>query len=349
MLPYAYRITKFDPADRDEQGRYIGSESPISDHGPVETAYLQAVAAFAEETGVRELAIREPEVALGFVNFGLEPPIEGHGLAGLFPADLTGYHDGAVVPVQIALELVRVMLRDNGAWCRLEAEDQLTVHIGYDQYLYVASIVPCEGAVARAQEFGLFPERINASPYNFRFDETQVRPADDEFWARVRWCVTAGQAALLEEHPVHHLKRWHQLTPGTLDAVRARLGPRAMLYVWPDLRWDDVETVLRALPEDRGMELVCKDASGRVWSSYAYKEWGPDGLAVLTAGAEMAATLEMTWEDCEPLMGAVLPDSDGIMRARWGTEVLAACPSPSRDADSGVSTKAAERFRGSAL
>lgn len=134
----------------------------MSDHGPVEAAYLQAVADFAE-TGVRQLAIREPQVAAGFVHFGLEPAIGGHGLAGLFPPDLAGYHDGAV-PVVAAVELVRAMLRENGAWCRLEAEGQLTVHVGYDQYLWVASTAPCQAALARAREAGLFPERIDAFP-----------------------------------------------------------------------------------------------------------------------------------------------------------------------------------------
>ena len=114
------------------------------------------------ETGVSQLAIREPQVAAS-VHFGLEPPIAGHGLAGLFPPDLTGYHDGAVVPVPVAVKLVRAMLRDNGAWCRLEAEGQLTVHVGWDQYLWVASTVPCQAALARAREAGLFPERVDAS------------------------------------------------------------------------------------------------------------------------------------------------------------------------------------------
>ena len=121
MLPYAYEVTKYDPADRDGRGRYTGSQSQVSDHSPVEAAYLQAVADFAAETGVRQLAIREPQVT-AFVHFGLETAIDGHGLAALFPPDLAGYHDGAMVPVGTALELVRAMLRENGAWCRLETE-----------------------------------------------------------------------------------------------------------------------------------------------------------------------------------------------------------------------------------
>ncbi len=41
MPPYfAHRITKYNPADRDEHGRYNGAEDTMSDHGPVEAAYL---------------------------------------------------------------------------------------------------------------------------------------------------------------------------------------------------------------------------------------------------------------------------------------------------------------------
>lgn len=117
---FTYRITKYDPADFAESGAYNGAEEEVSNHGPVEAAYLAAAAAFAEASGVERLDIRESEVP-GFVNFGLEAPVEGHGLSGLFPPDLTGYHDGAEVSLPVALEVVRAMLRDNGAWCRLEA------------------------------------------------------------------------------------------------------------------------------------------------------------------------------------------------------------------------------------
>ena len=46
-------------------------------------------------------------------------------------------------------DVVRAMLRDQGAWCRLEQRDTFTVHVGWDQYLYVGSDQPCEAAVAR--------------------------------------------------------------------------------------------------------------------------------------------------------------------------------------------------------
>ncbi|MGW6899942.1 MULTISPECIES: hypothetical protein [unclassified Streptomyces] len=62
MSEYAvcHKITKYDPADFGANGGYTGAEDSVSDHGPVESAYLEAVAAFVEETGVRHLTIREP-------------------------------------------------------------------------------------------------------------------------------------------------------------------------------------------------------------------------------------------------------------------------------------------------
>jgi small subunit ribosomal protein S1 len=145
-LPYVYRITKYDPADRDESGHYIGTEETTSDHGPVEAAYLQAITAFAEDADIDRLVIREPS-ATGFVHFGMEPATPGHDLAGIFPPDLTGYHDGAEVPMAVGLELVRSMLRDNGAWCRLEVEGAFAVHIGWDQYAYVGTSIPSATAL----------------------------------------------------------------------------------------------------------------------------------------------------------------------------------------------------------
>lgn len=175
VLPYVHRVTKYDPADRDERGHYVGAEDIRSDHGPVEAAYLAVVAAFAEDSGATAVTIREPETT-GIGGFGVEPPIDGHGLAGLFPADLTGYHDGAEVPLAVAGELVRAMLRDNGAWCRLEVEDRFFVHVGYDQYMYIGSMLPCRRAVELAHERGLFAERITQSPYAHGLSDDAAKP-----------------------------------------------------------------------------------------------------------------------------------------------------------------------------
>ncbi|MET7690769.1 S1 RNA-binding domain-containing protein [Streptomyces sp. NPDC005483] len=323
MLPYVYRVTKYDPADRDEYGHYTGGEPATGDHGPVEAAYLRAVAAFAEETGVSWLAIREPQIG-GFAHFGSEPPVDGYGLAGLFPAGLTGFHDGALVPIAVGLELVRAMLRDNGAWCRLEAGGAFAVHVGWDQYLYVGSSSPCDAALNRTRSLGLFPERLHASPYDFAPDDPQhvQRPADADFWGRLYWAVSAHRATFLEETYAANASRWHRLTRDNLKAVRAQLTPRAQLAVWPE-PLTDVDAAMASLPDEGLVEIIWEDEDGRITSTVA-DETQFEAVTSQLVGASSAGVLSLAADERHPLFTAVLPDSDGILRARWQTE-----PTPS--------------------
>ncbi|NEA37979.1 S1 RNA-binding domain-containing protein [Streptomyces sp. SID11385] len=316
MLPYVYRVTKYDPSDRDGHGHYTGAEDTVSDHGQVEGAYLQAIEAFAADTGIERLTVREPHLPVPFVNFGLEPPMDGFGLDGLFPTGLDGFHDGADVSVGTAMDLVRVMLRGGGAWCRLEVEDTFTVHVGWDQYMYIGSSRPCEAAVARTRALGLFPERIDASPYDFEAeDEGPQRPADDEFWAQLRWSMAGTNARVLEEQSAYNLARWHRLTPDNIDTIRAGLAPRARLAIWPDLS-SDIDAVLASLPAEGHVECVWQGRDGQMHSATADEDEFAE-LATRLSCASAAMILSMHADDRVPLLAAVLPDSDGVVRARW--------------------------------
>lgn len=316
MLEYVFQVTKYDPEDRDERGHYVGAEDIVSDHGPVEAAYLAAVAEFAADTGVERLIIREPGTA-AFVNFGLEPPVPGNGLAGLFPDGMAGYHDGAEVTTEVGLELVRAMLRDNGAWCRLEVEDRFLVHVGYDQYVYVGSDRPCERALTRTRDLGLFPERLEQSPYDIVIEdenERERRPADSVFWDQVTELVATGRAGLLEERPVRNASRWHRLAEGDIDQIRERLAPRAIVAVWPGIS-SDLQTVLASLPDDHLVRLVWEDQDGQIRSLIT-----DDARSETLYTARAVMALSCIADEQPPLLAAVLPDTDGVLRARWGSE-----------------------------
>ncbi|EHM23741.1 MULTISPECIES: S1 RNA-binding domain-containing protein [Streptomyces] len=319
MPPFVYRITKYDPAHRDERGHYTGAEDTASDHGPVEEAYLAAIAAFAEAAGIDQLEIREPQIG-GFAHFGLEPPVEGFGLAGLFPAGPAGFHDGAPVPIAVGLELVRSMLRDNGAWCRLEAGEAFAVHVGWDQYLYIGSNLPCETALARTRALGLFPERIDASPYDFAPDDAAYvqRPADADFWAHLHWTVGAYREVFLEEVFAVNASRWHRLTRDNIETVRSQLAPRSQLAIWPDLL-TDVDTAVAALPDQGLVEIVWEDGDGQITSTVV-DETRFEAVTSRLAGARSAGVVSMYAGEDLPLVTAVLPDSDGVLRARWQAE-----------------------------
>jgi hypothetical protein len=318
LLPHTYRVTKYDPADRDEHGWYRGAASPWSDHGPVEAAYLAAVAAFAHDSGVTHLGIREPGLAV--INFGLEPTVDGYGLTGLFPPDLTGYHDGAQVSIAVGLQLVRAMLRDNGAFCQLEVEDRFFVHVGFDQYVYVGSAVPCPRAVAFTHERGLFADPIDASPHaaEFRGDTVAARPADGDWWLRLGSLAAERGAVMLEEGYVANAARWHRVTAANAESVRAGLAPRSRLWVWPDLS-TDVGAVLARLPSDHLSTVVWQDSAGHITGQLV----GEDdyaGLPDLLAGAHAALVVSEMVDQRHPLLTGVLPDADGVLRARWSAE-----------------------------
>ena len=314
-LPDTFCVTKYDPADRDENGAYTGNEDSMSDHGPVETAYLAAFTAFAEDAGVDHVLLREPAVA-GFVNVGLEPNIDGHGLRGLFPDDLFGYHDGASVPLDIARELLRGMLRDHGAWCRLEVEGRFTAHVGYDQYLYLASSAPPDRALARIEILGLFTERIDESPYLWQSDDPPARAADCTFWDEVRALVTSRGPLMLEEAFVQNASRWHQLTLERIEQVRAGLTPRARLLLWPapsiDLR--AVREDLRRALRDGFAPVVSEGHDGVLTDRHLFRR--REVKAALT-GVRAARVMPVTVDEHHPLVTAVLPDTDGVVRARW--------------------------------
>lgn len=321
-LPYVYQVTKYDPDDRDERGYYVGAEDSRSDHGPVEAAYLVAVGAFAADAGVTTLAIREPGLA-GFVHFGLEPVIDGYGLAGLFAPDLSDFHDGAEVSMPVARELIRAMLRDNGVFCRLDVPGRFFVHVGWDQYVYVGSAVRCDRAVELAGARGLFPERVDASPYEQLpdDDEPPARPADDAFFAELAELVARRGPILLEEGHLLNVARWHRVTGANLDAVRAGLAPRCRLLAWPDLR-EDVAAALAELSEraelDNGMwDVVWRNPDGAL-DAVTVDEESVSALPGRLAGATGIGVIScLVDEDRRPLLTGVLPDPDGVLRARW--------------------------------
>jgi hypothetical protein len=295
-----WRVTKYDPADRDERGYYTGNEDTDSDHGPVEAAYLAAVIAFAGDAGVSHLQIREPAA----------PIATGIGPEAAIPAD---YHDGADVPLDRAVELVRSMLRGDGFWCRLEAGDDFFVHVGWDQYVYIGSRTGRPGTVGP----GLFAEPIPGSPYaaELHDEHDEVRAADGAFWAELTGSVERSGAALLEEGHVHNHSRWHRLTPGTIRAVRDGLTPRARLLLWPDLD-ADVPAALDLLPEEGLVEVVWQDRDGRI-TSRLIEESDQPALRAHLAEAVGLTVLSGYAEERHPLMTGVLPDPDGVLRARW--------------------------------
>ncbi|GAA1234510.1 hypothetical protein GCM10009665_25890 [Kitasatospora nipponensis] len=319
MRPTVHRITPYDPARRGGRSRLLDDFDDFDDFDAAEEACRQAVAAFARDDAVQWLTIDNPMLH-GFAHFHPHPGPDDHGLAGLFPPGRQGYHDGARVPLGVALGLVATMLRLRGAWCRLHAEGGFFVHVGHELDVYVGSARPCEDALARTRALGLIVERIEASPYDPAADEVDVaRPADRSFWTELADLVAARGGVLLEELPLRNASRWHRLTTvADVETVRTGMGPRARLAVWPDLT-PDTGGSRAALSRPGRLELLVVQQPGGEFFSRIAEPWmiEPDAGGRTWYRGDLVTLVPLLPADRDPLLAAVLPDDDGVVRARW--------------------------------
>jgi hypothetical protein len=155
-----YRVTKCDPAFRDQWGAYTRDEwvtvteigRDIGGHVLTEqefhdtvNKYLYAAEAFARESDVTELTLKRF-------------------FQGEDYADRWGHlQTGDQVSLGDAIEMMRAMLEGYDLLAILESED-FFVHAGYDMYMWIGSHVDCVKATAEAQRIGLFVEPGIVSP-----------------------------------------------------------------------------------------------------------------------------------------------------------------------------------------
>jgi len=159
-MKFQYRITKYDPKNRDENGRYIQTEwTSFKDVGNtfgtfvlseqeyhrVEDAYVSSALAFLNESGIRKLSLVEVQKPNAIQLAQLE------------------LHDGGICKIEDAEELFRAALREQ-FWCKFEWQSEAYVHFGWDYYMYVGVSHDCPNAIAYAEGLGLFVEPF-VSPY----------------------------------------------------------------------------------------------------------------------------------------------------------------------------------------
>jgi hypothetical protein len=149
---YQYRVTKYDPALRDENGRYrreewisfsqVGELVPFEEYARVEKAYIDTALAFLREDKVGKLQVQ-----------GLENSKEF----------FTSLIEGKQLTLAELESAFRSVLREE-LWCRFEGKSAF-VHFGWDYYMYVGVSSDCPGARGIANELGLFVEKFR-SPHS---------------------------------------------------------------------------------------------------------------------------------------------------------------------------------------
>jgi hypothetical protein len=178
-IKYQWRVTKYNPDFRDENGHYTlneewtcpseigkiisGKEFTLDEYLQVEAAYVNAVIKFIEESGINSLRI------LKLSKWKIS---EDDKTSNLYEAEfeqLVLKEDLIVNKNEIRL-ICKMVLR-NFLDCQLYFKDKFFVHFGWDFYMYIGSYVNCSLASEFATNNGLFVEQIQ-SPYFFSEEET---------------------------------------------------------------------------------------------------------------------------------------------------------------------------------
>jgi len=150
-----YRVTKYNPKNRDSKGSYLFEEwTSISDIGKnvtkseyekIECAYIDSALEFLEEQGISQLYIEGIENSSEID----EPNIQ--------------LNEGALLKESDLRVVMKSILREK-YWAKLVNKNTY-IHFGYDYYMYIGIPNEPKCSIGSAESRGLFVEEF-ASPYN---------------------------------------------------------------------------------------------------------------------------------------------------------------------------------------
>lgn len=150
--PLEFRVTKYDPSNRDARGIYLNDDwtsyadvelgrVSVDDYERVEGSYISAAMMLMNDSGVAQLSLRD---------------IKGNSHA---PADIA---------IDDLPAVMKPILRDQ-YWARLHSREAF-LHIGWDYYMYLGLSSVREDTLQKIEAQGLFVEPFR-SPYFPEDDE----------------------------------------------------------------------------------------------------------------------------------------------------------------------------------
>ncbi|MGP5431369.1 hypothetical protein ACTXNW_18440 [Enterococcus malodoratus] len=166
---HCYRITKYDPKNRNSKGHYMKDEwTSVCEIGKMYNN---------EEFTISEYLLVEGNYSNAIKNIMTEINVDSLAVMGLEMHDYLEIKDGSSNKVNQLYNSVKegkvlkscdvplvakLILREN-LWAKLVSQE-LEVHFGYDYYMYVCSRYPLRKVVDQINESGLFVESMR-SPY----------------------------------------------------------------------------------------------------------------------------------------------------------------------------------------
>ncbi|MBL3729661.1 hypothetical protein JIN86_08600 [Lysinibacillus sp. HST-98] len=185
QINFQWRITKYNPAFRDDNGHYTlkeewtcpseigkiidGKEFTLDEYFRVESAYLNTVSTFLKESGLNKLRV------LQLSKFDISPEEKSMALYEKAFDELDLQEDLEVNPNEIRT-ICKMILRNFG-WCQLYSKGNFFVNFGWDYYMYIGSSVKCASSISFAKANGLFVEDAR-SPYCL---------TEEEIIRRIEW------------------------------------------------------------------------------------------------------------------------------------------------------------------
>lgn len=173
---YSWRITKYNPKFRDENGSFINQEwisyydigksfgnyvLTFNDYLEIENAYVSTVLLCMNSLGIAELTAKDLEIYKSLSEIKKDP-------SDIYVADIIEMYNSLKEGLKLNKYRVdyvcRLILREY-VWCKLECNNLFMVHFGYDYYMYICSEYYCVDVLMDvAKKRCLYIEEMD-SPY----------------------------------------------------------------------------------------------------------------------------------------------------------------------------------------
>lgn len=170
---FKYRITKYNPKCRSNNGAYIKNEwTSVSDIGKsyyegeftatdyinIEDKYISIILSFFEITNTCKVYIQQLEKTLDLIEIAEEEC--KYSLSKRFNKELyEKICNGIYLTIEEACEIARMILREY-MWCKIYIDSQNYIEFGYDYYMYFISNVSYFQPLAAQKPSGIFIEEI---------------------------------------------------------------------------------------------------------------------------------------------------------------------------------------------
>lgn len=175
-MKYSFRISKYNPTNRNEKGHYLIDEwtSPseigktfgasvftVNDYLSIEQKYIDSIILFFKYSKLEYLRISSLEankISLYYTN--LIPKLKED----LPDLSVIKYNEDQVIRINELSILCKLILR-NVLWCRLSFDDKFEVFFGEDFYVYISTIQSnYQSAINKVELLGLFCESYKNQP-----------------------------------------------------------------------------------------------------------------------------------------------------------------------------------------